>query len=48
MTHDGCHEIVIPMARWHVAANDAHANPPARPVYGPWRPAVVQSDTDAA
>lgn len=27
MTHDGAHLIVIPMARWHQAANDDHCGP---------------------
>ncbi len=27
MTHDGAYMIVIPMARWHQAANDSHGGP---------------------
>ena len=30
MTHDGAYIIVIPMARWHQAANDDHCGGPLR------------------
>lgn len=32
MTHDGAYIIVIPMARWHKAANDDHCGGPLRAV----------------
>ena len=30
MTHDGAYLIVIPLARWHHAANDDHFGGPLR------------------